>query len=253
LSQALLLAGAPSLADETRDDMKDACAASYEQGQTLRRAGNLSWAAAQLDICRRTCPDQLAKDCERWAAELDREIPSVVVSAVDQHGRRVDGVALSVDGADVAFPRSGRALKLEAGSHRFVLVKDADRVERVLSLKPREQNVPLKVVFRRAEPAPIARASSPPAAVWILGGIGVAGLATGAILGVKGHMDRSDLRDSCAPECDQSQVDSIQREWIVGGIAAGVGAAALGVAIGIALTDERNPKQGVVGQIGGRF
>jgi hypothetical protein len=254
----VLLWAPPGRAAGQDDDLKEACAASYEQGQTLRRAGNLKWASAQLDICRRTCPEQLANDCERWALELDREIPSVLLSAVDRRGRPVEGVSLSVDGADVAMPRAGKALKLEAGSHELVLVKDGERVTRVVQLQPREQNVAVEIVFssvreKPAEQGQTPRRFSPPASVWILGGIGVAGLATGAILGIKGQLDRRDLRNSCAPTCDQSQVDSIQREWIIGGIAAGVGAAALGVAVGIALNDETDPKQGLVVRIGGRF
>jgi hypothetical protein len=253
-----LLWAEPSVGDEPHDDLKDACAASYEQGQTLRRAGNLSWAQAQLDICKRTCPEELAKDCARWSAELDREIPSVLVTAVDQRGKPVDGVSLSIDGTDVAMPRNSRPLKLAAGAHRLVLVKDGERIERSIELRPREQNVRIEIVFQRSQVTPpvsrrAARSFSPPVSVWILGGIGVAGLATGAILGVKGQLDRSDLRSRCAPDCDQTEVDSIKREWVIGGIAAGVGAAALGVAVGIALTSESDPSQGMAAQIGGRF
>lgn len=253
-----LLWAVPCLADEPHDDLKDACAASYEQGQTLRRAGNPSWARAQLDICTRTCPEELAKDCTRWSAELDLEIPSVVITAVDRSGKPVDGVSLNIDGTDVAMPRNGRPLKLEAGAHRLVLVKDGERLERGIELRAREQNVAVEIVFQRSRPTPstsrpTARPFSPPVSVWILGGIGVAGLATGAILGVKGQLDRRELRASCAPDCDQSQVDSIEREWMIGGIAAGVGAAALGVAVGIALTSDSDPTHGMAAQIGGRF
>jgi hypothetical protein len=253
-----LLWGVPCLADEPHDDLKEACAASYEQGQTLRRAGNLSWAMAQLEICTRTCPEGLAKDCTRWSTELDLEIPSIVVKAVDRSGKPIDGVSLSIDGSDVAMPSNGRALKLEAGAHRLLLVKDGERLERAIELRPRQQNVEVEVVFQRSVPKArsdprTARPFSPPVAVWILGGIGVAGLATGAILGVKGQLDRRELRSRCAPTCDQSEVDSIEREWMIGGIAAGVGAAALGVAVGIALTSDSDPTHGMAAQIGGRF
>ncbi len=259
LASVTLAAGAvalPCWADPPTDDLKEACATSYEQGQTLRRAGNLSWAQAQLAICQRTCPDVLVHDCRKWSLEIDRELPSLIIEARDRHGHRLDGVSLSIDDADVAMPARGKPLKLDAGAHRLVLTKDGEQQSLRIELKPRERGRVAMIRFSRAlaalPPRPREQSSrgiEPPTAAWIIGGIGVLGLTTGAVLGVKGQLDRRELRSSCAPNCAESDVDAIDRDWTIAGIAAGVGAVAVGVAIAITL-DTDGPR--VSARIGGR-
>jgi hypothetical protein len=249
-------------------DLKEACAASYEQGQTLRRASKLTLARAQLVVCQQTCPASLVRDCRRWSEEIDREMPRLVIRALDRNREPLSGVELGVNGELRELPAGGE-LRLDPGTHRLVLRVGEERHAREVVLEPREREE-LRVEFSVLRPAgsgspPSADPTrdrsdelSIPAAAWALGAVGVIGLGAGAVLGIKGHVDRGDLRTRCAPRCEQDEVDAIQRDGTIAAVAAGVGAVAAGVAVWLVLDENTrvsaNPVQGgMVGSIGGSF
>jgi hypothetical protein len=73
--------------------------------------------------------------------------------------------------------------------------------------------------------------SRPPSPLaWTLAGVGVAGLATGALLTYWGRVDNDSL-SSCRPNCPSSVRDHIQSMYIASDIAAGIGAASAVAAI----------------------
>jgi hypothetical protein len=252
-------------------DLKEACAASYEQAQTLRRAAKLTLAGAQLAVCQETCPAALSRDCRRWTEEIDREMPRLSLSALDRNGAPLSGVELSVDGELTEMPAEGAALRLDPGRHRLVLRFGDERHAREVVLAARAQQQ-LSVEFdvvRAPEPVDTGTGGDPtrdrsgelviPPAAWALGAVGVVGLGAGLVLGIKGHVDRSELRSSCAPACEQEDVDAIQRDWTIGAVAAGVGAVATGVAIWLVIDENqtrvalRPIPGGAVGALGGSF
>jgi hypothetical protein len=67
---------------------------------------------------------------------------------------------------------------------------------------------------------------------YVLGAVGLAGLAVGAGLGIKGQVDKASLEGSCAPRCDRTmQVDPIAREWWAGAASAIAGGALLATGV----------------------
>jgi hypothetical protein len=64
---------------------------------------------------------------------------------------------------------------------------------------------------------------------WVLGGIGVVGLSTGAVLTVWGRKDNTNL-GGCSPACPDGTLNHIRRVYQGADIAIGVGVAALAVA-----------------------
>jgi hypothetical protein len=260
----------------TVSDLKEACAASYEQAQTLRRATKLTLARAQLAACQQTCPAPLAQDCRTWTAEIDREMPAIVIMAVDRGGHPISKFTFDVDGESRDAPASPATVALDPGRHRVVVQVGDERHSTDLKLATGERR-DLKVTFTAVEPVipphsrPAIKSSGairpdraenarvPPAA-WALGAIGVIGLGTGAVLGLKGQVDRNELRSRCAPTCGQDEVDAIGREWRIAAIAAAVGAVATGAAIWLVVDANRDSRVGVhatgdgaIGMIGGRF
>lgn len=272
LAGALLFAWL-AVAGEARaqgsQDLKEACAASYEQAQTLRRAAKLGLARAQLAVCQQTCPAVLAKDCRRWVDEIEREMPGLSLRVVDRDGASLSDVELSVNGELSEMPAEGELLRLDPGRYRIV-VRYADRRHaRVVELEPKEREV-LSVAFDVVRPQePPSAPGDPtadrrgelavPPAAWALGAIGAVGLGAGAVLAIKGHVDRSDLRSRCAPNCEQEEVDAIQRDWTIAAIAAGVGAVATGVAIWLVIDENQTRVSlsptpgGALGTLGGAF
>jgi hypothetical protein len=237
---ALLALPLAAHAQTAGEDLKEACASSYEQAQTLRRAAKLTLARAQLLVCERTCPGSLSRDCRRWGVEISSEIPSIIVHAIDRSGRPVSNVELSVDGELVELPPDGAALPLDPGRHRLVLRSGDQRRTASITLEPRaQQRLTVEFDSGPAELLPVhgdpeierERSVATPPAVWALAAVGVVGLGTGAVLGIKGHVDRSNLKSRCAPDCDPDEVEAIRRDWTIAGVAAGVGALATGLAI----------------------
>jgi len=66
--------------------------------------------------------------------------------------------------------------------------------------------------------------------IWLLGGVGVAGLGVFAGFGAKSLGDESALRTTCAPRCAAGDVDAIRHEHTAADVGLGVGVASLAVA-----------------------
>jgi hypothetical protein len=207
----------------------DACAKAYEGAQQVIRSGALLKSRADLSACTSLCPNALARDCATWREEVERDIPSLQMSA-----RRVDGsdpgtVRVIVDGNPLAEPLSGAPIDVDPGKH--VLTFEAStghRVEVSVDVPRGRKGYAVEVSFPvGVAPSPEPRLA-PRWAPLLVFGVGLATLATAGVLGVKGQLDRTHLVDTCAPHCQQAQVDAIDREWTVGaGLAAAGGSAAL--------------------------
>ncbi len=222
---------------------KGLCADAYEEAQRQRSAGKLLLSRAQLLTCQSNCPEALVQDCNRWRAEVSALIPRLRVSAVDATGRATTAVRVTEAGRLLAT-RIDEPIDLDPGDHALTFELSGEKpVQRSVSVPPGRTVHSLRISFvsakapvtsprqdrpRRAEPK-----SEPgvPGPAIVLGAVGLAGLAAGGILGVLGHTKRADLVDSCKPDCREDEVDEIRTLWVVGGVSAAVGAAALGGAI----------------------
>jgi tetratricopeptide (TPR) repeat protein len=81
----------------------------------------------------------------------------------------------------------------------------------------------------RERPAATATWPIPPAA-YVLGAVGVAGLATFGTLALLGRNQQSDLERSCSPACSPSQVQPMKTKFLIADIGLAVGAVSLGAA-----------------------
>src|SRR5581483_8804509 len=76
-------------------------------------------------------------------------------------------------------------------------------------------------------PSPVALDERPgvPLWRWVLGGVGLATLATGAGISISGEVLANQLRSECKPHCSQAQADEVVDRWLIGGTAMGAGGA----------------------------
>jgi hypothetical protein len=80
-------------------DDKVACADAALKGQTLGRSHKLVAAREQLRVCAQSmCPTLVRTDCASWLADVEKALPTVVVTAKDEAGRDLYDVKVSANG-----------------------------------------------------------------------------------------------------------------------------------------------------------
>ncbi|XXY49231.1 hypothetical protein WME91_55400 [Sorangium sp. So ce269] len=210
----------------------ETCAASYEHAQQLVRDRALQRARAELRLCVSSCPGTLAHDCQSWSEMVERDMPSVALSATSADGGAPGRVRVLLDGAPLADALPKGPLEVDPGRHTLTFEDAAGtRVVAVVTLAPGDKALPIAVRFPApaAPPAPSGSAA-PVRQRWplVLAGAGVVALGVGAFLGIKGHIDRGELRSRCAPDCPADEVEAIDLAWKIGAISAGLGLVAAG-------------------------
>lgn len=245
---AAAVAFGPTRAAYAADDDTHVCLSSYVETQKARRDGRLRAARAAADRCGRPlCPDVIRNDCVRWQGELDRAIPTVVLSAVGPDGRDFTDVSVLVDGVPLASRLDGRAVAMDPGAHvfRFVAPDGASVEQRVLVAEgERDRAVvgsfaPSSVGSPAETPAHVTRPV--PAPVWVVGGVGVASAAVAltfwslAVFAKPGLV--SEL--SCKPGCAAGSSDTMTARANVGDIVGAVSLLALGTAAYLYFTRPR--------------
>jgi hypothetical protein len=243
LATALALLPSSALADD-----KQVCADAYEKSQSLRDEGRLLKSREQLRVCARAqCPDIVAKTCAEWLAQVEQRIPSIVLSAKDGSGADLLDVQVSMDGADLASKLEGRAVEVDPGSHTFVFVTRAGRVEQVAAVKEGAKSQPIAVTIgspaaskvETKDKEELPDSPSETSTLRYVGygaaGVGVVGVAFGVIFGLKASskLDESkkdptsggcDANDFCGPAGKQARSDAQSAATLstVGFVAGGV-------------------------------
>ena len=281
---ALFSGGSARAADE-----KEACVTASDQAQTFRDALKFKKAREALLTCARdVCPGIVRKDCEKWLADLDASQPTVVVGARDAKGRDVAGVRVLIDGAVFLDHIEGKAVPIDPGEHlfRYESAGNAPFEERVV-VRVGEKNRFLTVQLRAlaATDAPVESAAPPvdngsttsptpssseplPVLPIVFVGVGVVAMTSFAYFGLTGRGDVSNLRDTCAPHCAQTDVDAAKSKLLIADVSLGISIVSLAAAAVWAFTrttptdaarastgqlDFRALPGGGVASFGGRF
>jgi len=248
-------------ADEDADgDAKRACVSAHERTQRARIAGKLVEARTDAIACAQDrCPGLVRTECARLLADIESALPRVSFEVRDD-GARVRDVVIAVDGVTLAEAAEGRPVALDPGLHR-VRVSTADgrtveegivllegelhrRVTVTLAARPSAGPLP-KAAGAGVTPASpagassLAPASSEPVApsrsavpwpIYALSGVGVAGLGTFVVFGLRGYREEVALESSCAPACAPGSDDAMRRDYVVADVALVTGVAALAAA-----------------------
>lgn len=245
-------------------DEKKACALAAEQAQRLRNEGRLDEALDQLRICTRdVCPTFVRSDCGPWRAEVEKALPSVLVTAKDDAGEATSDVKITIDGVVRAEKLDGEPIELDPGAHLFHFDREgADPIEQKLVVKVGEKSRAIDLRFhlhpvKALTPAPAPAAAvaptpprahrSLPVAGFVASGVAVAGLTVGTIFYFSAKSDIDGLKDTCAPACASSQVDPIGPKIIVSDVALGVGVVAAAAAVYFFVTHDSGKARAQVG------
>lgn len=207
------------LAGDARADEVKRCIAASEAGQVAQRRGALLEARKELLACaQESCPRIVQKNCAGWLDEVERHLPSVVLAAVAGDERDVPGARVEVDGTPVPV---GRATSIDPGEHTVVVTAAGfERAETTFTAHEGEKARLFKVRLAPV-PAPVfppparapTRGLSP--VTWMTAGAAVVGLGLFVGFGIKGRMDASDLRSTCAPGCTEEQRSDVRTTYLV--------------------------------------
>lgn len=248
LAAPLLVLAATMLAPARASAVdRETCFSSAETAQKLRAQGHLRDAHDRLLTCaQKECPAAVQSDCTTWLAQVEADLPSIVVQAHDTQGNDLPDVQVLVDGTRVADRLDGRPIELDPGPHALRLERSGSQpLDRSIVLvegqKERQVEATLEPL---AVAAPAASTGSPlatiPTPVWILGAVGAAALVSTAVLWVWGRSEFSSLQNGCAPHCDPSSVSSVRTKLVAGDVSLGVAAVALGVGGWLYFTRDRD-------------
>jgi len=220
------------------------CLSAYETVQLERQRGHLVSARDSAVVCAHaSCPDVARKDCETWAVDLARAVPTVVVTVRDEATGEDRPARILVDGTPRPDASSGRPFELDPGSHVFRLEPPSGPlVEQTISVVQGERDRPLRFTLAAATQPPRHPPDRVPppltlqrpvtyAPAVVTGSAAVVLLGVSGFLGLTGRSDLSTLRATCAPTCTDAQVSPVRTKLTASDITLAVGAAAALVSI----------------------
>lgn len=220
------------------------CSQSYELSQRLRNETQYLAAHDELLKCANPkCGDALFQECNRLYSELEMAMPSVIFQARDaSNSQDLVDVSVTIDGRTLTQQLDGKPVVVDPGSHQFTFTApNAPVVEKSIVIRAGEKfrQVTVAMDVKHAQlasppstafPPPVAappRARRVPIASFVLGGVGALALGGFVALRLIGSSDYDTLKNGCAPDCSQSDVDNVKQKYLLSNIALGVGAAAL--------------------------
>jgi hypothetical protein len=240
---AAVLAPAPVLAEPVASDPESACIGAYETLQEARAGGALLTARAQAFECSSSvCPAFIQKDCSAWLDEIEAEMPTVTFD-VRSGGKSLTRVRVLEGERVLADGLGGAPVELDPGAHSLRFEAEGrEPATRSFDVERGRKNQRLAVEL----PAPAA-AAAPPApspqppppqpappvesegstVAYVVGGIGIAGIAGFAILGATGLSQEASLDQRCAPHCSEAELRALRNRYLLADVSLGVGIAGL--------------------------
>jgi hypothetical protein len=221
------------------------CEASYEQAQTERLAGHyISASSAALACSQIQCNQAIVRECMRLYESLQQDTPTLVFAARKAEGGELIDVKVEMDGKPVADRISGRPMAVDPGPHQFVFIEPTrGRVETTESARVGDHARVIEVTFPdpnakaaaaaatpAAGPAPDQSKAEPasrgiPPMTFVLGGVGVVGIASFIGFRVSGVGDYNHYNSTCSPECNPADIDKVRTKFTISYVSLGVGVA----------------------------
>jgi hypothetical protein len=246
------LVGVLLAAPAARADDQQVCLAASEKAQQLRNAGKLTAARVELVTCGRAeCPKLVQQDCTEWMKEVLAILPTVVPGAKDDKGRDVVDAKVSVDGKLLTETLDGKPFAVDPGVHTFRFEsKAAPPVEERVVVRQGEKNRIITITLSGSggsssenedvkSQEPSREKGSQPIAAYVTGGLGLLALGAALYIDLDANADARRLRETCAPNCAQTQVDDIESRYVIAGVTAAVGGAALVAGVVLFLIHDR--------------
>ncbi|MEY4546207.1 MAG: hypothetical protein RL685_2402 [Pseudomonadota bacterium] len=229
---------------------------AVQQTESMRAAGQYRAARALLLECvNAQCGGDVRRRCAAMLQKVEAVTPSIVVRAQLANGDDATDVSVSLGDEQLSSSLDGIAIPVDPGEHRLVLQRPGHApVSQVLNIREGEK---FRAVDVMLEPSALSGGTASSSSVssvsnfdgrlaagGTLIGVGVVGLASFTLLGLKARSDESDLK-ACKPFCSKAQGDSVLARYWMANISAGVGVLALGAATWLLLSGPSQPSSPV--------
>lgn len=192
------------------------------------------------------------QDCSVWLVEVEERVPTIVIAAKDVHGGSTTAVRCTLDGETLVERLGAAPVSINPGAHTLKCeMEGATPVEQALSVVEGEKARRVEVTFEPPHPPdppplPTASASATPSAsiarplpppprdvpllAYGLAGVALVGVGVFTYFGLSGVSDENNLRGSCKPLCNPSDVSSVTTKYHVADAALAIGVVAAGAA-----------------------
>jgi hypothetical protein len=221
---AASFASPSNAADPTTAD----CLSANDKSISLHRDHKFRDARVQLLVCAApSCPADIRRECLRRVDEINLAMPTIVFEPKDPSGNELSAVKVTMDGEVIAEKLEGTAISLDPGSRSFTFESPGQTaVTKRLVIhegeKERRETVRFEATPVATAPAPapssplpppaVSSASAPtdqpgtgPGAQKIVGvamaGVGVVGVALGAVFGFESIAKHNEAEKSCPGAC----------------------------------------------------
>jgi hypothetical protein len=234
-------APAPTASAKASLDTRVQCVAEHEQSQIARMKESLVAArAAALRCSQEECPALLRADCVQWFTELDREVPSVVIS-VRAGASDISGATVQIDGHTAPHALEGQLLELDPGPHlvevlragepaleRRVVLAAGEKARLLVFEVPGNTSPTAAVPLSPLPPRPTHRPV--PTMTWVLSGSALAAAGTASVLGLlalseRNQLERAPEKGGCSPYCSDAQVAPVHHLTLAADVLFGLAAA----------------------------
>jgi hypothetical protein len=251
---ALAPASASAAPPKPSGAAKTACLAAHEEALALRGQKKPHAAREKFVACARVeCPTVVRKECGDQLALVEKDAPTVVLEARDESGADTTTVKVSMDGNAIAARLTGAAVDVEPGEHLFRFEREGGKAleQRVLVVEG-EKNRKVVADFASLVPKPppgetVVAPHEPkkvPVVAYVLGGVSLAAFGSFAFFALSGKGAENDLASSCSPNCSDSELSPVKRDYLIADVSAGIGIALAVVTVLLALpalTDSAAP------------
>jgi hypothetical protein len=250
----LVCAGLAFAARTARALDAEECVSLHASGQDARENGKLTSARTSfLQCASEACPTVVREECARLLAATETSLPTVVFEARDASGKTEKDVEVSVDGNVILSKLGATAVGVDPGEHTFRFRGPGGQtVQRQITLLEGQKNQLIPIDF--AEPASAKKPAPPtpeppkrgggiPTLAYVLGGVSVVSLGAFGYFALSGKSKQSDLEDTCAPRCPDSDYDTMRQRYLFADIALGVAVVSGGVATWLVLGSSESPNR----------
>lgn len=205
----------------------EACVLAHERAIAQLDEAQLLEADESLRACiKPACPAIVRDECAAERHALKERLPTVVLVAKDAGGDDLTNVRVTVNGEPLLDSLGSQAVRMNPGEYEFAFLgPDGQRGQREVVLREGELRRRVQVEFGQLARTGEVALEAPRTSRWttpfvVSAAASAAGLASFAYFGLSGiHTER------CAPQCTETELSTLRRQYLAADISLGVGVA----------------------------